>query len=852
MEVGQLWVKLGLDKSGFDNGVDDAKGQSSGLSGFIKNAFAFTVGQGMFDLLKTGIKSAWDTSIGFNSEMEQSQAAFTTLLGSASKAKTMLGDLSKFANETPFELGDLNKASQTLLGFGIDANKIMPDLKMLGDVSMGNKDKLQGLALVFAQVQSQGKLMGQDLLQMINNGFNPLQVISKQTGESMAELKDKMAKGQISADMVAKAFQGATEKGGLFYGAMDKQSKTFAGQMSTLSDNVKSTLGGVMKSQFEYLSNTLLPAAIDKVNKFGDAFKSGGLSAAMKTIIPSGLVDGLTSVGNAIQGAFGWIEQHGPLIKTVIAGLTAGFVAYKVAVMASIVQQEISNALEAIHAIAAGKSAVMLELETGMTGSCTAAQKLLNLAMSFNPYAIIALAIIALIGALVYLWNTNEGFRTAIIGIWNGIKSAFSTGIEAIKGFFTGFIEKIKSIPAVFEQFKAAIFQKMQDLKNNINSILNMIKQLFITIWNVIVSSVKLIIAPFITGIIVLFNGMKAGLSTTFNGLKDFFTGVWSVIKNIFLGAILLLIDLVTGNFTKLNTDVQAIFNNLKNAFSTIWEGIKLIFTGVVQTIAGFLKTEWDAIVNAAQIVWNSLRDFFSGLWESIKNTASTAWNTLKETVSTIIKNAVQDAKDIWNGLLDWFSELPDKLYNYGSNMFTSMRNGVTSTIGNVKSAVTDGIQSAIDWIKALPGEAVKWGSDMIDGIVRGIKSAAYAVGDAVNGVAQDIRKFLHFSVPDEGPLRDYESWMPDFIQGMAQGIDSNKSKLIDKIKGLASSMALNINGSFKGRNSDSNNTSKTTQLILQIDKFINNSSKDIENLAMELQQYMNMKNSGIGVKPSV
>ena len=114
--------------------------------------------------------------------MEDFQAAFTPLLGGAEQAKAALKDLSGFAAATPFEMPDLAQASQTMLSFGEDSKSLMPDLKMLGDISQGNSAKLSGLALVFGQVQSNGHLMGQDLLQMINQGFNPLQVISDKTG----------------------------------------------------------------------------------------------------------------------------------------------------------------------------------------------------------------------------------------------------------------------------------------------------------------------------------------------------------------------------------------------------------------------------------------------------------------------------------------------------------------------------------------------------------------------------------------------------------------------------------------------------------------------------------------------
>lgn len=233
----------------------------------------------------------------YNAEMEQYKAGFTTMLGSAEQAEKTIASLKSFAEKTPFELTDLANASTTLLAFGENVDNLEADLKMLGDISLGNQEKFKGLALVFGQVQSQGKLMGQDLLQMINQGFNPLQVISEKTGESMASLKDKMSKGQISFEMVADAMKTATSAGGQFFNAMEAQSKTFTGQVSTLKDNVTSLFGEMSEDISQALTEDVLPKAIEMVGDLKEAWADGTLQKWIK----AGTV-ALTGFGTAIVG----------------------------------------------------------------------------------------------------------------------------------------------------------------------------------------------------------------------------------------------------------------------------------------------------------------------------------------------------------------------------------------------------------------------------------------------------------------------------------------------------------------------------------------------------------------------
>jgi tape measure domain-containing protein len=151
----------------------------------------------------------------------------------------MIKQIREFAAATPFETQDLEQATSTMLGFGIAAEDIMPNIKMLGDVSGGNADKFSRITYAFSQISATGRLMGQDLLQLINAGFNPLQSISEKTGIKLSVLKKKMEDGAISAEMVKGAFQMETSEGGRFFGMMEKQSQTLAGRMGTLVDNIK-------------------------------------------------------------------------------------------------------------------------------------------------------------------------------------------------------------------------------------------------------------------------------------------------------------------------------------------------------------------------------------------------------------------------------------------------------------------------------------------------------------------------------------------------------------------------------------------------------------------------------------
>lgn len=218
-----------------ENAVQKAIGGTKGLtvagielSTVIKGISFVAITRELYQYGQQALKTA--------AEFEQLEVSFNIMAGGAAQGEKLTESLINLANKTPMTTEGLARATQTLLSFGESSDNIIKDLQLLGDISGGQEQRFQSLALAFAQVGSTGRLTGQDLLQMVNQGFNPLEVISKKTGKSMAQLKKEMGEGKISFDMVKQAMIDTTSEGGRFYGLMNEQSGTLNGLLSTNSD----------------------------------------------------------------------------------------------------------------------------------------------------------------------------------------------------------------------------------------------------------------------------------------------------------------------------------------------------------------------------------------------------------------------------------------------------------------------------------------------------------------------------------------------------------------------------------------------------------------------------------------
>ena len=241
-------TKVNIDTSN----ISTANGGISSLIGKFSSAKA-AVGGFMGAFAVSALVDFGKEAIDAQSKVEQLEISFRTLLGSQEKASALIAEIKSYGTVTPYDTEGLAQAARLMLSYGMSSNKIMPTLQMLGDIAMGDKDKLQSLTLAFSQMSASGRVCKEDLNQMVDAGFNPLQIISEKTGKSIGELADEVSKGAISVQDIEQAFIDATSEGGKFHNMVNNMSDSIAGKTAQMTDNweaFKASIGGLLKPAY--------------------------------------------------------------------------------------------------------------------------------------------------------------------------------------------------------------------------------------------------------------------------------------------------------------------------------------------------------------------------------------------------------------------------------------------------------------------------------------------------------------------------------------------------------------------------------------------------------------------------
>lgn len=360
------------------------------------------------------------SGVDYNASMESYLTNFKVMLGNEELAAAKISELRKMAASTPFALSDLTEGTQTLLQFGIAADDTTDVLKQLGDISLGNADKLQTLVRAYGKMSSAQKVTLENVNMMIDAGFNPLNQICDATGESMSDLYKRISDGRVSFEELQYAVQAATSEGGQFYNGMLEASQTFSGRMSTLKDNVAALTGELTSGLFAALGD-LVVKLNDVVTSFLDSDEK---MAQLKDTIG--------------------------IAASVVAAAGAAFLAYKGYVA-------LATAAEVAHTVATtAMTAANAAAEAGATGLALA-QAALNAVISANPVALLVSALAALATGLVTAYKTSETFRNTVNSAFSTVKNIAQSAIGTVVDWINDLVAKIEGAAAALANLKNGI-----------------------------------------------------------------------------------------------------------------------------------------------------------------------------------------------------------------------------------------------------------------------------------------------------------------------------------------------------------------------------------------------------------
>lgn len=393
---------------------------------------------------------------------------------------------------------------------------------------------------------------------------------------------------------------------------------------------------------------------------------------------------------------------------------------------------------------------------------------------------------------IINAWNAIKSF---LLSVWDAIEKACSAVWDGIKDFFKEHGDEIKAgllaawnvirsiLTAVWNVIRTvalAVFGDLQEFwRQHGESIMNAL----VTAWNTIQSI-----------LVGVWNVIKTVATTIFGGLQTFWqnhgeqitealVNVWNIIKNV-----------LTAVWTIISTIARTIFNGLKAFWDTWGNTILTAISSAWEVIKAVFSTAFNVIADLFAVFAALFSGDWGALWENVKQLVSDIFGGIVNIVSTILSAVWNVISSIFTTIWNFISGVAQNIWSAITTAFTNILTGITTTVTNIKDAIVNGFTAAIDWIKSLPAQAIQWGADIINGIVDGIKGAIGAVGDAVAGVADKIKSFLGFSEPDEGPLSDFHTYMPDMIDLMSKGITAGKEKVRKALEGITGDMSVVAN----------------------------------------------------------
>ena len=662
----------------------------------------------------SSLKSVVKSGLDYNRSMESYLTNFKVMLGNEQLAAEKLEEIRKMAASTPFSLSDLTEGTQTLLQFGIAADDTTGVLKQLGDISLGNADKLQTLVRAYGKMSSAQKVTLENVNMMIDAGFNPLNQICDATGESMSALYKRISDGKVSFNELEAAVAAATSEGGQFYNGMLEASQTFNGRLSTLKDNVAALTGELTSGLFSALGDIIVKANELVVSITEDDSKM----AALK-------------------------ETIGVLTAAVVA-VTAAVLSYKASMSATTAVTALCTA--ATTAMAAAHKAAA----AGATG-LQVAQAALNTVLSANPIGLVVAALAALAAGLVTAYHTSETFRNIVNGAFQAVASIAQSTIGAAIGWldklsyrlnsflgkdgYTGFDSyddyKASKTPAKSntttdadrqrrQQLHESRVQKSQASTGTTDAAASATAAAAAA--TSAAKSTKQATADIIKSISDTTTAIKNGVTTTTETVTETLSNGITQQKQVITSTSRQMVDGVLKDIKTVETiaadgkrTVSQTMETVRDVVNTVTATTTALVDGVKTTTQTVTKTLADGTTEQQQVITQTQDKVIDGVLRTVETVKTIAADGTEQVAETIRDSAAKTLDGLWSALKDRANE------------------GILGTVDTLWNAVKSG-----DWVGIGKWAASALYSGLTDGEKQQIWDYALSLVDGLNGVLGD------------------------------------------------------------------------------------------------------------------
>ena len=601
----------------------------------------------------SSLKSVVKSGLDYNRSMESYLTNFKVMLGDEQLAAEKLEEIRRMAASTPFSLSDLTEGTQTLLQFGVAADDTTGVLKRLGDISLGNADKLQTLVRAYGKMSSAQKVTLENVNMMIDAGFNPLNQICDATGESMSALYKRISDGKVSFNELEAAVAAATSEGGQFYNGMLEASQNFNGRLSTLKDNVAALTGELTSGLFSALGDILVKANELVVSITEDDAKM----AALK-------------------------ETIGVLTAAVVA-VTAAVLSYKATVAAT-------TAITILHtATIKALNAMQLEAASG-AGVLKVAQAGLNTVMKTNPIGLVVAALAALAAGLVTAYHTSETFRNIVNGAFQAVARIAQSTIGAAIGWldklsyrlnsflgkdgYTGFDSyddyKASKTPAKSNTTTDADRQRRQQLhesrvqKSQASTGTTDAAASATAAATSAAKSTKQATADIIKSISDTTTAVKDGVTTTTETVTETLSNGTTQQKQVITSTSRQMVDGVLKDIKTVETiaadgkrTVSQTMETVRDVVNTVTASSTAIVDGIKTTTQTVTKTLADGTTEQQQVITQTQDKVIDGALRTVETVKTIAADGTEQVAETIKDSAAKTLDGLWSALKDRANE---------------------------------------------------------------------------------------------------------------------------------------------------------------------------------------------------